>query len=106
MAGDPDRSNMAELFRKLVEDLNATGYGGGSLLDITTVVMSSEFDRMSNLSINVEINLAVRTDAAVAQHYAGELAKATDGASERVDRVIATGRSRFPRSLSAVDSFS
>jgi hypothetical protein len=43
------------LFRKLVADLKSTeavGTGGRSLLDITCVIMNSEFDREPNLSIN------------------------------------------------------
>jgi formiminotetrahydrofolate cyclodeaminase len=52
---------------------------------------------VNGAALNVEINLASMTDAATAEHYARELASASEGVAERVERILATGRSRFPR---------
>jgi len=50
---------------------------------------------LSSAGLNVEINLASMTDAATVEHYSGELVRARGGVEERVERILATGRSRF-----------
>jgi formiminotetrahydrofolate cyclodeaminase len=46
-------------------------------------------------ALNVEINLAAMTDADAVQHYTAELASAREGIQRRIERILATGRSRF-----------
>jgi formiminotetrahydrofolate cyclodeaminase len=53
---------------------------------------------LEGAAINVEINLATMTDASAVERYSSELQQARDGAGQRVQRVVDTGRSRFPRS--------
>jgi formiminotetrahydrofolate cyclodeaminase len=50
---------------------------------------------VSGAALNVEINLASMTDPAAVEHYSTELARAREGLAERVERILATGRSRF-----------
>jgi formiminotetrahydrofolate cyclodeaminase len=45
--------------------------------------------------VNVEINVAAMADKAAAERLSRELAQATDGAHEQVERVLEVGRSRF-----------
>jgi len=51
---------------------------------------------LESAAVNVEINLAAMTDAATVERLSQELAQATEGARERVERVLGAGRSRFP----------
>jgi formiminotetrahydrofolate cyclodeaminase len=51
---------------------------------------------LNSAALNVEINLGSMTDPATIEQYAGQLAAAREGVAERVDRVLAAGRSRFP----------
>ena len=51
---------------------------------------------LESAGVNVEINVAAMTDAHVAQQYADAFARAREGARERVERILATGSSRFP----------
>lgn len=51
---------------------------------------------LESAGVNVEINVAAMTDAGVAQQYAHAFANAREGARERVERILAAGRSRFP----------
>jgi formiminotetrahydrofolate cyclodeaminase len=50
---------------------------------------------LDSAAVNVEINLAAMTDAAAAERISRDLEQATAGASERVERVLEVGRSRF-----------
>lgn len=50
---------------------------------------------LESAALNVEVNLAAMTDASTADRFAAELHAARSGASERVERVLAVGRSRF-----------
>jgi methenyltetrahydrofolate cyclohydrolase len=52
---------------------------------------------LESAALNVEINLASMTDASRAESVAGELELARTGAAERVERVLAMGRSRFAK---------
>jgi formiminotetrahydrofolate cyclodeaminase len=51
---------------------------------------------LESAALNVEINLASMTDAATIERYSTELARAREGVAEGVERILATGRSRFP----------
>ena len=51
---------------------------------------------LDSAALNVEINLASMTDAATIERYSTELAGARAGVGERVERILAAGRSRFP----------
>jgi formiminotetrahydrofolate cyclodeaminase len=53
---------------------------------------------LEGAAINVEINLATMTDASAVERYSRELQQVRDGAAQRVQRVVDTGRSRFPKS--------
>jgi formiminotetrahydrofolate cyclodeaminase len=50
---------------------------------------------LNSAALNVEINVASMTDAASVERYSAELARAREGVDERVERILATGRSRF-----------
>jgi formiminotetrahydrofolate cyclodeaminase len=50
---------------------------------------------LESAGVNVEINLAAMADKAAAERLSRELAQATDGVHERVERVLEVGRSRF-----------
>lgn len=52
---------------------------------------------VSSAALNVEINLASMNDAIAVERYSAELARAREGLAQRVERILATGRSRFPR---------
>jgi methenyltetrahydrofolate cyclohydrolase len=52
---------------------------------------------LSSAALNVEINLASMTDMAMKEHYSSELTRAREGIDERVERILAAGRSRFPQ---------
>jgi formiminotetrahydrofolate cyclodeaminase len=52
---------------------------------------------LESAAINVEINLASITDASIAERLSGELAGARDGAAERLERILAAARARFPK---------
>lgn len=49
----------------------------------------------SSAGLNVEINLAAMTDPAAKERYANELKRTREGIEARVERILATGRSRF-----------
>jgi methenyltetrahydrofolate cyclohydrolase len=51
---------------------------------------------VGSAALNVEINLAAMTDAAAVERFTNELTRAREGVDERVQRTLATGRSRFP----------
>jgi formiminotetrahydrofolate cyclodeaminase len=51
---------------------------------------------LNSAALNVEINLGSMTDQPTIDQYASQLAAAQGGVDERVDRVLAAGRSRFP----------
>jgi formiminotetrahydrofolate cyclodeaminase len=51
---------------------------------------------LNSAALNVEINLGSMTDQPTIDQYASRLAAAQAGVDERVDRVLAAGRSRFP----------
>jgi formiminotetrahydrofolate cyclodeaminase len=50
---------------------------------------------LESAALNVEINLNSMTDAAAAERFSADLAQARTGSGERLERVVATGRSRF-----------
>jgi formiminotetrahydrofolate cyclodeaminase len=50
---------------------------------------------LEGAGVNVEINVAAMADKAAAERLSRELAQATDGAYEQVERVLEVGRSRF-----------
>ncbi|MBV8717371.1 MAG: cyclodeaminase/cyclohydrolase family protein [Chloroflexi bacterium] len=52
---------------------------------------------ISGAALNVEINLAAMTDAESKRHYSDELASAREGIDAAVERILASGRSRFGR---------
>jgi methenyltetrahydrofolate cyclohydrolase len=52
---------------------------------------------LESAALNVEINLASMTDAGRVEHFSGDLARARNGAAERVERVLAVGRGRFAK---------
>ncbi|MBV9893048.1 MAG: cyclodeaminase/cyclohydrolase family protein [Chloroflexi bacterium] len=52
---------------------------------------------ISGAALNVEINLAAMTDAESKRHYSDELARAREGIGAAVERILASGRSRFGR---------
>jgi formiminotetrahydrofolate cyclodeaminase len=52
---------------------------------------------LDSAAINVEINLAAMADPAEAERLGRELEQARAGASDRLQRVVEAGRSRFPR---------
>lgn len=52
---------------------------------------------LESAALNVEINVASMTDAAAASEFSGGLAQARSGVGPAVERVLETGRSRFPR---------
>jgi len=52
---------------------------------------------LESAAINVEINAAAMSDKEAAQQLTENLNQARNGVSERVQRVLDTGRSRFPR---------
>ncbi len=51
---------------------------------------------LDSAAVNVEINIAAMTDPIAAVQFSRELAQTTSGIDERVARILATGRSRFP----------
>jgi methenyltetrahydrofolate cyclohydrolase len=51
---------------------------------------------LNSAALNVEINLASMTDPATKDHYASELRRVREGIDQRVERILAVGRSRFP----------
>jgi formiminotetrahydrofolate cyclodeaminase len=51
---------------------------------------------LNSAALNVEINLASMTDSAAVERYSTELARARSNVSERVERILAAGRARFP----------
>ncbi|MBV9580223.1 MAG: cyclodeaminase/cyclohydrolase family protein [Chloroflexi bacterium] len=51
---------------------------------------------LNSAALNVEINLASMTDAATVERYSTELAQTQAGVAERIERILAAGRSRFP----------
>ena len=51
---------------------------------------------LNSAALNVEINLASMTDAATVERYSTELAQTQAGVAERIERIQAAGRSRFP----------
>ena len=53
---------------------------------------------LRSAALNVEINLASMTDPDQKQRLAADLAAARDRVSDRVERVLAIGRARFPKS--------
>jgi formiminotetrahydrofolate cyclodeaminase len=53
---------------------------------------------LEGAAINVEINLATMTDTSAVERYSSELEQVRGGAAQRVQRVVDTGRSRFPKS--------
>jgi formiminotetrahydrofolate cyclodeaminase len=53
---------------------------------------------LESAAINVKINLATMTDASAVERYSSELDKVRGGAAQQVQRVVDTGRSRFPKS--------
>jgi formiminotetrahydrofolate cyclodeaminase len=53
---------------------------------------------LESAAINVEINLAAMTDASAAERFSGELRQIREGTRQRAQRVVDTGRSRFPKS--------
>jgi formiminotetrahydrofolate cyclodeaminase len=48
-------------------------------------------------ALNVEVNLVAMTDPSAVERYAGDLARARSGASERLERVLDIGRSRLKK---------
>jgi formiminotetrahydrofolate cyclodeaminase len=52
---------------------------------------------VSSAALNVEINVAAMTDSAAADRYSAELTRAQEGMDKRIERILAAGRSRFPR---------
>ena len=52
---------------------------------------------VSSAALNVEINLDSMTDASAIERYSADLGRAREGLEQRVERVLAAGRSRFPR---------
>ncbi len=52
---------------------------------------------VKSAALNVEINLAAMTDAESVARYSSDLARACEDMDQQVERVLATGRSRFPR---------
>jgi methenyltetrahydrofolate cyclohydrolase len=50
---------------------------------------------LASAALNVEVNLAAMSDQAAVTGYADELERARAGAAERLDRVLAAGRSRM-----------
>ena len=52
---------------------------------------------VSSAALNVEINLESMTDASAIERYSADLGRAREGLEQRVERVLAAGRSRFPR---------
>jgi formiminotetrahydrofolate cyclodeaminase len=51
---------------------------------------------LNGAALNVEINLASMTDAATIAQYSTALEEARSNVAERVERVLAAGRARFP----------
>jgi formiminotetrahydrofolate cyclodeaminase len=51
---------------------------------------------LESAALNVEINLASMTDAATIERYSTGLARAREGVAESIERILASGRSRFP----------
>jgi formiminotetrahydrofolate cyclodeaminase len=52
---------------------------------------------LESAAINVEINLAVMTDAAAVQRLSDELVQIREGTPQRAQRVVEIGRLRFPK---------
>jgi formiminotetrahydrofolate cyclodeaminase len=52
---------------------------------------------LESAAVNVEINMASMTDSVAAERFAADLAAARQGAAERLERVQASGRSRFSK---------
>ncbi|HEV7661966.1 MAG TPA: cyclodeaminase/cyclohydrolase family protein, partial [Chloroflexota bacterium] len=52
---------------------------------------------LESAAVNVEINLAAMSDIAAAEQFAADLAAAREGAAERLERILAAGRSRFSK---------
>jgi formiminotetrahydrofolate cyclodeaminase len=52
---------------------------------------------LESAAINVEINLSTMTDASAVERFSNELDQVRVGAGQRVQRVVDTGRSRFPK---------
>lgn len=50
---------------------------------------------LASAAVNVEINQASMTDAAAVERLGAELTRAQQGVEERVQRILASGRSRF-----------
>ena len=50
---------------------------------------------LASAAINVEINQAAMSDPAVVERLASQLLQAQRGVEERIERTLATGRSRF-----------
>jgi formiminotetrahydrofolate cyclodeaminase len=51
---------------------------------------------LESAAVNVEVNLATMTDRATVERLEAELRQARAGARDRLARILATGRSRFP----------
>jgi len=52
---------------------------------------------LESAALNVEVNVSAMTDAATAEQFTSDLAAARAGASERVERILASGRARFSK---------
>jgi len=52
---------------------------------------------LESAALNVEINLAAMTEPSTVERYAGDLDRARSGTAERLERVLAAGRSRLKR---------
>jgi formiminotetrahydrofolate cyclodeaminase len=51
---------------------------------------------LESAALNVEINVGSMTDAAAASEFSSGLERARSGIGDAVERVLGTGRSRFP----------
>jgi formiminotetrahydrofolate cyclodeaminase len=52
---------------------------------------------LASAALNVEVNVAAMSDAETADRFTTELATAREGTAERVEQILAVGRSRFSK---------
>ncbi len=64
---------------------------------ISDVLVGAELAQaaLRGAALNVEINLASMTDSEAVERFSSDLARARDGVEERLERILAAGRSRF-----------